>query len=385
MASLKNIGFVIAGPTGVGKTDLAIRLAESLGGELISCDSVQVYRHLTIGANKTHTGRIPQHMLDLVEPSSTVPFTAADWLEGCSKVLGEIVSERHKVPILVGGTGFYLEWILRGRPSAPQTDPTVMRRVEEEILAGLHSCQEQLEVLRTVDPISAARLGTNDLYRLKRALTVFYQTGQPLSSFSRYSGRPANETIQWHCFYLTCPREVVSRRIDARCEVMVQAGLVEEVVKLVREGQLVPGTPAARSIGYQETLDFLDQLKQLGNPVEEEAADRLFLSYLDTFMGTTRGYARRQESWFRKAPEFHWIDRWDGCNGDSLDKVVEQIVSLSVTGENPFSHTRERILTDKASNSKNRRTYKSVLTIYGNREERKRFLLNLGGALKNVN
>lgn len=121
---------IIAGPTGVGKTDLAVHLAKRLGGELISCDSVQVYKHLEIGANKDRFEEPAQHLLDIVELDEA--FTAADFYQRCLDTMVEVCG-RGKVPILVGGTGFYMDWLVRGRPSAPPTDPVVAEQVQVEL------------------------------------------------------------------------------------------------------------------------------------------------------------------------------------------------------------------------------------------------------------
>jgi tRNA dimethylallyltransferase len=293
-------GIVIGGPTGVGKTDLAALLAQRLNGELISCDSVQIYTGLTIGANKTPTP-VPQHLIDLKHWSCA--FTAADFLQSCWKAVKEVVG-RGRVPILVGGTGFYLDWVVRGRPGAPPTDPLVLKEVEE-MLAKDANWEESLKRLMEVDEEYAAVLMRNDYYRLKRALVVQKMTGAPLSSFKHRRRSSEELSVDWRCFYLAVSnRMALLAHLDKRCEMMVQRGLVQEVLQLVKQG-FGPDCQAGRAIGYKEVLDLLAKLRRL----PREQWDAAFVEFIGEFQSQTRQYTRRQEKWFYGMQEFQWIER----------------------------------------------------------------------------
>lgn len=360
---------IIAGPTGVGKTDLAVRLARSLDGELISCDSVQVYRHLIIGANKEQTpDGIKQHLVDFVELDQG--FTAADFYEKCFQTVDDVLG-RGKIPILVGGTGFYMDWIVRGRPSAPATDPVVLEKVEDE-LSSLETWKEKLAVLESVDPDYAASLSGNDLYRLKRALCVYRQTGNPLSSFSK----KFPQQYDWRCFYLTADREALNRRIDVRCETMIHRGLVKETDELVSSGLLLKESSPGRSIGYQETIQFLESNRTIED----------FRAYLKKFQAITRQYSRKQETWFAKMSEFKWIERPN--LGEPLsDDFVEKFTDWFKTEKDSFEQdisllneqTRRLICLDKETNNKRMKKYSSRPEIFDSDSKIEEFLggLNL--------
>lgn len=296
---MKKKVIIIGGPTGVGKSELAFRLAEKLEGELISCDSVQVYKHLEIGANKTAKdtpGR--EHLLDLVE--WTQEFTAADFYDHCTKKIEEII-ERDKVPILVGGTGFYLDWILRGRPSAPPTDPEALKLVEEELRDS--NWEGAFKLLQAVDLEYSKVILKNDFYRLKRALAVHRATGFPLSHYKRTPSKLL-ESYDFRCFFITADREYICRNIDWRCEEMLVKGLLEEVNELSKRG-LSLDCKAGRSIGYFESLNLLQRFKE----ISENEQESTFLTFLDEFKSATRQYSRKQENWFASKSEFRWIRR----------------------------------------------------------------------------
>lgn len=305
---------IIGGPTGVGKSELAFRLAEHLEGELISCDSVQVYKDLEIGANKTAVGTPGrEHLLDLVDWQED--FTAADFHDHCTAKIEEII-KRDRLPILVGGTGFYLDWILRGRPSAPPTDPEALQAVERDLgPEDPDNWPKCFDELKAVDPDYAKIILKNDFYRLKRALAVYRSTGKPLSHYKR---RPSKllEAYDFRCFFITADREYVCSNIDRRCEEMLAKGLLEEAFKFSKRGLSVD-CKAGRSIGYFESLNLLESFKRtaLQPDFDEEnyAAFKRekehFFKFLEEFKAATRQYSRKQENWFASKSEFKWIRR----------------------------------------------------------------------------
>lgn len=365
---------MIAGPTGIGKTDLAVEIAKRVGGELISCDSVQVYRDLSIGANKTPTS-VPQHLIDIADWRS--PFTAADFLNICRGCISDIV-ERDKVPILVGGTGFYLDWIIEGRPGAPPSDPVMMKMVEEEI-KGLE-WDKAHKILQKVDSEYAAKLMKNDYYRLKRALVVHRTTGKSLSSFKSRSDKA---DIDWRCFYLShSNRETLLRHIDRRCEAMIQNGLIQEVIGLAERGFSV-NCQAGRSIGYKETLELLDALRK---SKEEGEADRLVVEYIKEFQSQTRQYTRKQEKWFSGKERFLWIER-PSLSGNIEAATIDQIISLyKLEGLDPDNElvrkSKEFQSVCRSGESMRRRkgqlrTFQSHLVVFGSEDMRRKLLEQL--------
>lgn len=299
---------VLAGPTAVGKSALAMRLCELLPGELISVDSVQVYRGLQIGANKPSAderARIVHHLLDVRDPDEE--YTAGAFYADALRAVEEVLA-RGRVPVLVGGTSMYLRWLVSGRPEAPKADPAIAERVRL-LLAPLEasgSWAEGLEQLAALDGARAEMLSRNDWYRLSRALTVALQTSSTAAALPRLpdpEGLDAlRSSLDLRCFFLAAPREALCRRIDARCEAMLEAGLLEEVSSLLASGRLLPSSPAGRAIGYRQVLDYL--LRSPWAPAEGVA----LVEFLEGFTAASRRYAAQQVKWFRNEPQFEWVE-----------------------------------------------------------------------------
>ncbi len=283
----------IAGPTASGKTDLAVWLAKELDGEVVSCDSMQVYRRMNIGTAKPAREEmqgIPHHMLDIVEPGE--PMSVGKFTDMAAPIVEDIL-RRGKVPILAGGTGLYMDALVRGNDFAPipatGCRQQLQARAKEEGIAPL------LEELRQVDPASAQRLHPADEKRIIRALEVYRETGKTLTQHNW-------ETQQIPPRYRPCwlgldfyDRADLYRRIDLRVDRMLDLGLLEEIQSLLDSG-LAPGSTAFQAIGYKEFLDYLK-----GTCTCAEAADRLKQS--------SRRYAKRQLTWFRRNPEIRWLKR----------------------------------------------------------------------------
>lgn len=326
---------VIGGPTGVGKSELAFALASALNGELISCDSVQVYRHVQIGANKTPSDAAPrEHLLDLVDLDSG--FTAADYYEAAVQCIEEVHS-RGRLPIVVGGTGFYLEWLLQGRPSAPETDAVALARVDAS-LSGL-AWDAALAHLRAVDPVYAQTLLPNDWYRLRRALAVFEATGQGLSAFAVRRPSRLGHCVDFRCLFLTADREAVCRNIDWRCEEMIERGLIEEVAWLQSEHGLRKDTQVGRSIGYLQVLELFERCRAIlsdassATTVANEQLQCAFFRFLDDFKSATRQYSRKQENWFAARPAFKFLIRPHPFAPLRSDSRVLQTALRAITSE----------------------------------------------------
>lgn len=233
---------------------------------------------------------------------------------------------RNRLPILVGGTGFYLEWLMRGRPEAPVV-PELIKKLTDAEIAGL-SWQEALQKLQSVDPVTAAKLSANDIYRLARALSVYKATGKPLSSFSRYTNAKG-PFYDWQAYYLTTDRHYLATRIDARTEVMFEAGLLEEVWGLWQEGMRPDSCSAARAIGYSQCLAFFAKLVSQGEAYTEK--DGLWLKneleqLIKEIQAKTRQYSRSQNTWFtKKSKDFTWILRSHPFS-DDLSEIGEKLI-----------------------------------------------------------
>ena len=299
---------VLAGPTAVGKSALAMRLCELLPGELISVDSVQVYRGLQIGANKPSAderARIVHHLLDVRDPDEE--YTAGAFYADALRAVEEVLA-RGRVPVLVGGTSMYLRWLVSGRPEAPKADPAIADQVRV-LLAPLEasgSWAEGLEQLAALDAARAKMLSRNDWYRLSRALTVALQTSNTAAALPRLPDPEGLDSLRssldLRCFFLAAPREALCRRIDARCEAMLEAGLLEEASSLLASGRLLPSSPAGRAIGYRQVLDYL--LRSPWAPSEGAA----LVEFLEGFTAASRRYAAQQVKWFRNEPQFEWVE-----------------------------------------------------------------------------
>ncbi|KAJ7515663.1 hypothetical protein O6H91_22G022300 [Diphasiastrum complanatum] len=334
---------VISGPTGVGKSRLAIALAKKLGGEIISADSVQVYKGLDVGSAKiTQVDRegIPHHLLDLVHP--TQEYTAAQFCDDARRATIEILSRKH-IPIVVGGTGMYLRCYLYGKPSTPKPTEEVTAIVDAELseLSQKDDWEAAVELLiKAGDQNGAKTISRNDWYRLHRALTIIRETGFPQSSFP-YVGNPTEKKMistsnglngqqtrnerdpgseldyNFMCYFLHATRrDELYRSIDLRCEEMLSdsIGLLTEASWLLDMGLQPNSSSPSRAIGYRQAMDYLSKCRKAGG-ISSQAE---FLKFLYTFQHASRNYAKRQFTWFRKEHLFDWIDALQ-----PLEKLIE--------------------------------------------------------------
>eukprot|EP00871_Galdieria_phlegrea_P003828 jgi/Galph1/4446/GphlegSOOS_G3055.1 len=322
---------VIAGPTGVGKTKLSLQVAKSLGGEIISADSVQVYRKMDIGSNKPSLSEregIPHHLIDIVEP--THEFSAGEFFQLARSTTQEIL-QRGKIPIVVGGTSMYVRWFIYGLPATPPSSACISEQVSQKLEEMGGNWDSAIQLLRQVDPLRASKVCRNDWYRLRRALEVYYAAGRPLSELPLQGGAPnpkkETQSNKWkdldydfRCYFLVASREKLNRLIDRRCEQMIQKGLLKEVFSLLHSGALSRNSSAGRAIGYRQTIDYL-----LNEEKHQNSTDS-FLNYVQEFQNASRQYARRQLQWFRGEELFHWLpcSYWQQTeNLDPLRYILE--------------------------------------------------------------
>jgi tRNA dimethylallyltransferase len=282
----------VVGPTASGKSDLGIALAEHFDGEIINCDSVQVYQGINIATAKVPLEErrgVPHHLVDFISPTQN--FTAVEWASLARETIARIES-RGRRAILVGGTGFYLRALTTRFFEAPEIDdsfrPRFQRILERRGPEHLH------RMLARVDPALARKFAPNDWSRVTRALEVFFSSGTPLSEWQRRSPEePTPEAARLHYLVLEPPREPLYQRINQRVDVMVERGLLNEIEELIASG-VPPTAKAFNAHGYKRFVEYLMGKRSFESAVEQMKLD-------------TRHYAKRQWTWWRAQRNTHWL------------------------------------------------------------------------------
>ena len=293
----------VAGPTASGKTALAVELAKELGGEVVSCDSMYVYKRMDIGTAKPtreEMGGIVHHMIDVAEPWED--FSVSKYCEMATPIVDDIIS-RGKTAIIAGGTGLYMDSLIKGNDFAPFPATGVREKLEEKAArVGFDAMREEL---RAVDPESAEKF--SDLRRILRALEVFYETGETITAHNkRTQAIPPKYDPLWLGLDFAQRSQLYSR-IDRRVDLMLEMGLIREIQELLNSG-IPPKCTAMQAIGYKEFVAALD-----GQCTIEEAADQVRQS--------SRRYAKRQLTWLRRNKAIHWLIR-DGGQADG--EIIQQ-------------------------------------------------------------
>lgn len=291
--------YAIVGPTASGKTEIGVALALRLGrGEIINCDSVQIYREIEIATAKPTIEErcgVPHHLIDYVAPN--VKYTAADWAADAATKITEIEG-RGNVPILVGGTGFYLRSLRQPFFESPKTDENLRARLTA--LRERKGAEHLYRMLRRIDRAAAERLFPRDYVRVMRALEVYFQTGERLSELQPQRLEQPEFAKRIKIYALNPPRDVLYQRINERAERHYENGLVEEVKRL-RAGGVRDDTNALGAHGYRRVCEFLRGERSLESAIERSKQD-------------VRNYAKRQMSWFRREANVVWLEGF----GDDL-------------------------------------------------------------------
>ncbi len=299
----------LLGPTAVGKTEIAIQLAQHFDAEIVSVDSRQIYRQMDIGTAKPtpeERQTAPHHLIDCVDVSQ--PFTVADYQSLADAAIADIQS-RGKQVLLVGGAGLYFRAIVDGLFEGPGADPSLRERLETEAAQrGVNTLHERL---RTCDPISAERIHPNNVVRVIRALEVYELTGTPMSEHQQ-QWQQGEQRYPFTAFCLTMSRALLYSRIERRVDVMLANGLIAEVESLLAAGY-ARDSAALRSFGYRELIDYLD-----GKCTYLEAVEQL--------KQNTRRFAKRQLTWFRKDTRIEWVDR--NSTPDIVAHLLEKIEDI---------------------------------------------------------
>lgn len=286
---------ILAGPTAVGKTSLSIKLAKAVGGEIISADSMQVYRHMDIGSAKIMPDQmqgIPHHMIDIIEPWE--PFNVVIFKEKCESCLQDIYA-RGNIPIVTGGTGFYIQALLRDIDfTENEEDPAYRARLEK--FAAEEGAERLHEMLQAVDPAAADAIHANNIRRTVRALEYYHLTGERISSHNE-AERVKPPAYNSCYFVLNDDRERLYAEIDRRVDEMLSRGLADEVEHL-RDMGCLRDMVSMQGLGYKEIFAWLD-----GEISYEQAVEIL--------KRDTRRYAKRQLTWFRREKDCLWINKQD--------------------------------------------------------------------------
>ena len=300
----------ILGPTATGKSALGIALAERFNGEIINCDSTAVYRGFDIGTDKVALAErrgIPHHLIDIADP--TDEYTAAQFARDAAAVIADLHS-KGKLPILVGGTGFYYRALTRGLFPGPGKDAGLRERLEA--IARRKGVETLHRMVTRVDPESGARIQPRDLKRLIRALEVYFQTGKPLTAHFEDTVSPLGKDVTVGAIALRMPAAWLADRLARRVDEQFAAGLLDEIRALQAAG--VP--PGARPFGglvYRQAMEHL-------RGVRDEASTRALIAQ------ENRKYARRQLIWFRKEPNLVWFDG-PGTNAEVQDSVIRELAA----------------------------------------------------------
>lgn len=300
---------VIAGPTAVGKTHLSLRIAAASGGEVISADSMQVYRGMDIGTAKVsfeERSRVRHHLIDSREIQEE--YNVVQFYHEAHQALEEIFARGH-TPIVVGGTGFYIHSLLYGPPGGPPSAPGIREGLEGEM--EKRGAEPLYDRLKQLDPDYAVTITQRDKHKIIRALEIMALTHQKVSTFSR--AVPSEiEDYDFRCWFLYFPKEILYPKIEGRCDQMIASGLVDEVRRLQQEG-LKENRTAAQAIGYRQCMEFLDSSQT------EEDWNRFIIS----FKQASRRYAKRQFTWFRKEPLFRWLNLGETSEEVALEMILQ--------------------------------------------------------------
>ena len=304
---MRHAAVLLMGPTGAGKSDVALQLVKRLPLEIVSVDSAMVFRGMDIGTAKPAPAvlaEVPHHLVDLLDPAER--YSAGRFVADAERVMADI-HRRGRVPLLVGGTMLYFRALLSGLAELPPADPEVRRRLDERAAAegwpALHA------ELARLDPAAAARIQPADRQRIQRALEVISLTGEPISTRQREDLRGAEAVHGLSLVLSPGPREVLVERIDARFRRMMELGLLEEVRRLHSRGDLDATLPSIRAVGYRQLWEHLEGRCSLA-----EAVDRAIVA--------TRRLAKRQLTWLRSEPGAEWLDALDMRVSDRMSERI---------------------------------------------------------------
>lgn len=313
-SGLKPPLIILTGPTAVGKSAVSIALAKRIGGEIISADSMQVYRHMDIGSAKIRPeqmGGIPHHLIDVLEP--TEEFNVVIFQRMAKEALQGIYDRGH-IPIVVGGTGFYIQALLYDIDFTENDEDTALRARLEQI-ADIQGCEVLYERLKEIDPESCKIIHPHNVKRVIRAIEFYEKTGMKISEHNQVQ-RGNSSPYNFAYFVLNDDRNKLYRKIEQRVDAMIEEGLIEEVSELVRHG-CTREMVSMQGLGYKEIIDYLE-----GRSTLEEA---VYLIKRDT-----RHFAKRQLTWFRRERDVIWVEKPEVDYDEEMicKMIVGQIITI---------------------------------------------------------
>ena len=300
--------YAIVGPTASGKTEIGVELALKIGGEIINCDSVQIYKEIQIATAKPSTEEmrgVPHHLIDYVAPE--IKYTAADWANDAAAKIIEI-EKRGNIPILVGGTGFYLRSLRQPFFESPKTDEKLRQKLST--IKKKKGAEHLYKLLQRIDKLSADKFFPRDYVRVQRALEVYFQTGEKFSEIQPNRAAPPELAERIKIFVLNPPRDKLYEKINERAERHFADGLVEEV-KLIRKSGVKDDTNALGAHGYRRVCEYVRGERSLESAVEQTKQD-------------VRNYAKRQFSWFRREEAAIWLEGF-GTDAETQKNLWEML------------------------------------------------------------
>ncbi len=300
--------YAIVGPTASGKTEIGVELALKIGGEIINCDSVQIYKEIQVATAKPSTEEmrgVPHHLVDYVAPE--INYTAADWADDAAAKIVEI-EKRGKIPILVGGTGFYLRSLRQPFFESPKTDEKLREKLST--IKEKKGAEHLYKLLQRIDKTSADKFFPRDYVRVQRALEVCFQTGKKFSEIQPNRAAPPEFAERIKIFVLNPPRDKLYEKINERAEQHFANGLVEEV-ELIRKSGVKDDTNALGAHGYRRVCEYLRGERSLESAIEQTKQD-------------VRNYAKRQLSWFRREEDAVWLEGF-GSSAETQKNLWERL------------------------------------------------------------
>lgn len=300
---------VIAGPTATGKTKISIEIARRIGGEIISADSMQVYRGMDLGTakvTKEETQGVPHHLIDI--RNITESFNVVDYVEHAHAAIESILS-RGKVPIVVGGTGFYIHALMYGAPQGPPSSAPIREKLEKDIdLLGPEALYQKVCEL---DPDYGKTIGAGDRQKIIRALEIMALTNKRVSEFGKFRHSTEMKKYLYKPSFIFFPKDILYPRIDARCDEMIRRGFPEEVERLEKQG-LRTNLSASQAIGYKQYLEYLDSTH-----TEDD-----WQEFISSFKRASRKYAKRQFTWFRGEKAFEWLNLDELESEEAIHRII---------------------------------------------------------------
>jgi tRNA dimethylallyltransferase len=300
---------VISGPTATGKTDLSIKLAKRLKGEIISADSMQVYKGLDIGTAKAtfeQMDQITHHLIDIRDVEEI--YNVAAYARDANEVISHLFVE-DKIPIVAGGNGFYIHALIYGPPQGPSSIPEVRNKIEDDL--EKFGVEMLFNKLKALDPEYAQTITIQDKHKIVRALEIITITNKKVSDFPKPNCNENQIQHDFLCYFIYYPKPVLYERIEKRCDLMLEMGLIQETKEMLKKG-LEFNSSAKNAIGYRQVLDYLNTSQ----------SEKEYKEFVSQFKKASRNYAKRQFTWFKKEPLFQWVD----LSEISQDELVERII-----------------------------------------------------------